>query len=154
MDRAFHQAAPWISRSVLAFGALQFGIIGAVNFKEPVLMAYNHGLGMWSQTAITMTRLQFGILPLAIACIALYCVFVPRRFMEGLGLLLFISTAMLGGYALGMGIDGSNADSRLLLQSAAFDALIYAIGVLAEWRRRLRDPIIVAPDLTPFGARG
>ena len=154
MDRTFSQVAPWISRSVLAFGALQFGIIGAAYFQEPVLMAWNYGLGMWSQTAITMARLQFGVLPLAIACIALYCMFVPRRFMEGLGLLLFLSVAILGGYALGIGIDGTTADSRLFLQSAAFDALIYTVGVLVEWRRLLHEPMAIAPDLSPAHVQG
>lgn len=148
MDRLFSQVAPWISRATLGFGALQFGIVGFANFNEPVLMAWNHGLGMWSQTAITMARLQFGILPLAITCIALYCLFVPRRFLEGLALLCFLSIATLAGYLLGIGIDGHNADTQLLMQSAMFDALIYTIGAMVEWRRRLRAPAMIAPDLT------
>jgi hypothetical protein len=138
MDR-FWRLSAWISRAALAFAIFDFGVPALASSLEPVMMAWNKGIGTWTSSAITTTRVQFAAYPIVVILVSIYCLLAPRRMLAGLGLISAISTMALIGYSVGLWVDGVANRGILLVERQALASIIYGFAFVIEWQRRLRE---------------
>lgn len=132
----FTQLFVWASRFALTVAAVDFGGAAYGSLAAPTTMTYDMGMGMYTASAVSTARVQFGIYPLLIALTAIYCLTNPKRYLFGLGFLFVISAAAFAGYCAGLSLEGASPRNLLMVQRQLMAMAIYFLALVTEWYRR------------------
>jgi hypothetical protein len=129
--------APWIARFALWFAVVDFGAVGALYMLDPAGEAAASGIFAQEAAGLSNLRVGFGAFHLAVAVIALYCALAAERLWAGLCIVATVTAIAVLTRIAGLIIDGAHPRTWLLLQFESLGLLVFLLGLLAEWRRRV-----------------
>jgi uncharacterized membrane protein YdcZ (DUF606 family) len=124
----------WFSRFVLGGATLLLGRLGAGNVLDPIGEASRRSMILSSPDAITVMRVQGGLI-VGCAAILAYCVVSERRLLPGLGILATISAAIAGTRVLGLTLDGSGPFTLMVVKPEVLLVVLSTLAFFFEWRR-------------------
>lgn len=124
----------WFGRLVLGIGTLLLTRLGLDNIIHPVAVAATTHTTLGSPDAITVIRVQGGVL-IGIVVILVYCLFSERRLLAGLGVFTTIITAVAGLRLIGLVLDGPGSFTLMTAKAEVVMAFVAACATLLERRR-------------------
>ena len=128
----------WFGRLVLGVGVLLLTRLGLDNIVNPVAVAGRTHTTLGSPDAITVLRVQGGVL-IGIAVIMAYCLASERRLLAGLGFFTTIITSVAGLRLIGLVLDGPGSFTLMTSKAEVAMAVVAACAALVE-RRRSQSP--------------
>jgi hypothetical protein len=124
----------WFGRLVLGIGILLLTRLGLGNIVHPVAVAATTHTTLGSPDAITVVRVQGGVL-IGIVLILAYCLFSERRLLAGLGIFTTIITGVAGLRVIGLVLDGLGSFTLMTSKAEVVMAVIAVCATLLERRR-------------------
>jgi hypothetical protein len=124
----------WFGRLVLGIGILLLTRLGLGNIVHPVAVAATTHTTLGSPDAITVIRVQGGVL-IGIVVILAYCLFSERRLLAGLGFFTTIIISVAGLRVIGLVLDGRGSFTLMTSKAEVVMAVVAACGTLLERRR-------------------
>ena len=124
----------WFGRLVLGIGILLLTRLGLENIVQPVAMAATTHTTLGSPDAITVVRVQGGVL-IGIVVILAYCLFSERRLLAGLGIFTTIITSVALLRVIGIVLDGPGHFTLMTSKAEVAMAVVAACATLLERRR-------------------
>jgi hypothetical protein len=129
----------WFGRLVLGIGILLLTRLGLNNIVQPVAVAATTHTTLGSPDAITVIRVQGGVL-IGIVVILVYCFFAQRRLLAGLGFFTTIIISVAGLRLIGILLDGPGSFTLMTSKAEVAMAVVAACATLLE-RRRSQSPV-------------
>ena len=124
----------WFNRLVLAGAALLMARLGVGNILDPLGDASRRGMILSSPDAITVMRVQGGLI-VGFSAILAFCAFPQRRLLAGLEVLATISAAIAGTRLLGLILDGPGQFTLLVVKPEVLLVVLSTLALFFEWRR-------------------
>ena len=131
---AWLRLSVWFSRFVLCGATLMMARLGMGSVLDPVGDAGRRGMTLGSPDAITVMRVQGGLVA-GFAMILAYCVVSERRLLAGLGVLATISAAIAGTRVLGLALDGPGPFTLMVLKPEVVLVAVSTLALFVDWRR-------------------
>jgi Domain of unknown function (DUF4345) len=124
----------WFGRLVLGIGILLLTRLGLDNIVHPVAVAATTHTTLGSPDAITVIRVQGGVL-IGIVVILAYCLASEQRLLAGLGFFTTIITAVAVLRVIGLVLDGPGHFTLMTSKAEVAMAVGAAGAALLECRR-------------------
>ena len=129
-----------LKRSI-RFGRLVLGVeillltrLGLDNIVHPVAVAATTHTTLGSPDAITVIRVQGGVL-VGVVVILTYCLFSERRLLAGLGFFTTIILSVAGLRLIGLVLDGPGSFTLMTSKAEVAMSVVAACATLVERRR-------------------
>jgi len=132
------RSSPWVTRAILFWPTLVFGLISTRYLTNPVQSAAAVGISVVSPPGLTILRVGFGAFPLACFLFALYCLISTSRILTGLNFAATVMSAALVVRVAGMLADGTSAQNMRLVIAEVVMLALMLLGVAFETSRRRR----------------
>jgi hypothetical protein len=126
----------WIIRFILLVPAVVFTIVGLRFLADPAHAAAAAGITFDSALGLTNLRSGVGGLFLGAACITLFCLLSPRRFLSGLGFTATLMGVVLGVRLVSVVVDGTVQGSLPVLCAEGVCLVLSLLGIFLETRRQ------------------
>ncbi|HEX4573772.1 MAG TPA: DUF4345 family protein [Gemmatimonadales bacterium] len=131
---SWRRRSVWFSRFVLGGATLMMARLGTGNVLDPIGDASKRNMTLTSPDAITVMRVQGGLV-VGFAAILAFCVVSERRLLAGLGVLATISAAIAGTRVLGLALDGPGTFTLMVVKPEVILAVLSTLALFLEWRR-------------------
>ncbi|HLK38750.1 MAG TPA: hypothetical protein VKU41_18435 [Polyangiaceae bacterium] len=124
----------WFS---LVAATLLFSMLGVRGLFDPVRSSAVHEIILGSNAGVTVARVAFGGLPLALALIFVGCLVSEERVLAGLSVLVTVAVVLTAARLLGVVLDGPAPFTMHVLKPEIGLVVASATALALErWRRR------------------
>lgn len=124
--------SPWLTRLILLWPTLVFGLIATRYLVHPIKNAADVGISVVSPLGLTILRVGFGAFPLACFLFTLFCLVSARRILTGF---IFVSTVISAALLVrvaGMLADGTTAESMRLVVAEIVMLVLLVFGATLQ----------------------